>query len=41
MFLALVLTMSFGNSDPVMKQLHQQMESFLNKEEAILERRIM
>jgi len=33
--------MSFGNKDPVMKQLHQQMKSFLNDEEAALEQRIL
>jgi len=32
--------MSFGNNDSVMKQLHQQMKTFLNEEEAALEQRI-
>ncbi|XP_065909735.1 uncharacterized protein [Dysidea avara] len=36
-----VFSMSFGNKDPVMKQLHQQMKSFLNDEEVALEQRIL
>lgn len=39
-FLGLVFAMSFGNNDPAVNQLHQQMKQFLNEEEAALEQRI-
>lgn len=40
MLLLVVFSMSFGNNDPVMRHLHQQMKTFLNEEETALEHRI-
>ncbi len=38
--LSVVSSMTFGREDPVMKTLHEQMKSYLNKEQQAMEERI-
>ena len=37
---AAVSSMTFGREDPVMKALHEQMKSYLNREQQAMEERV-